>query len=245
MTQFEIWPVEGLPEIAANDDLASLVVRLQPLQAGDIVVFSQKVISKAEGAVVKLASVEPTQRATALADGRDPRFVQVVLDQSAHLLRERPVLICETHHGFICANAGVDQSNSGPGEVAVLLPSDPDASARTLRAELSAAAGGPVAVVIADSFGRAWRTGQCDLAIGCAGISPLEDLRGESDRNDRILSATLVATADQIAAAADLARGKSTGHAVVLLRGLKRHITASDGPGATALLRERSKDLFR
>lgn len=245
MTHFEIWPVEGLPEIAANDDLASLVVRLQPLQAGDIVVFSQKVISKTEGAVVKLAAVEPTQRATALADGRDPRFVQVVLDQSAHLLRERPVLICETHHGFICANAGVDQSNSGPGEVAVLLPSDPDASARTLRAELSAAAGGPVAVVIADSFGRAWRTGQCDVAIGCAGISPLEDLRGESDRNDRILSATLVATADQIAAAADLARGKSTGHAVVLLRGLKRHVTASDGPGATALLRERSKDLFR
>lgn len=245
MTRIEIWPIEGLPEITVNADLAGSVARLQPLRADDIVVFSQKVISKAEGAVVELASVEPTQRATALAEGRDPRLVQVVLDQSAHLLRERPVLICETHHGFICANAGVDQSNSGPGEVAVLLPSDPDASARALRAELSAAAGDPVAVVISDSFGRAWRTGQCDVAIGCAGILPVEDLRGELDRDGRILTATLVATADQIAAAADLARGKDAGNAVVLVRGLGRHVTASDGPGAAALLRERSKDLFR
>lgn len=212
-----------------------------------MLVVSHKVVSKAEGRLRALGEVEPGERALALAaeHGKDPRIVQVVLDESAALLRaERGVLICETRHGFVCANAGVDLSNV-PGERAVLLPLDPDGSARVLRAEIAAARGVRPAVVIADSFGRAWRLGQTDVAIGAAGIAPLDDWRGRRDAAGRELRATAIAVADAVAAAADLARGKDSGEPAVLARGLERYVTAADGPGAAALRRPREDDLFR
>jgi coenzyme F420-0:L-glutamate ligase/coenzyme F420-1:gamma-L-glutamate ligase len=234
--------VPGLPEVRPGDDLAAL---LRPSVAdGDVVVIAQKVVSKAEGRIVALAGVDPGDRARALAaeQGKDPRHVQVVLDETAELVRaERGVLISRTRHGFVCANAGVDASNTDPGTL-VLLPVDPDASARRLRAALAPAR---VAVVIADSFGRAWRHGQVDVAIGVAGLAPLEDWRGRPDARGRELAATWIAVADEAAAAADLVRGKDTGEPVVIVRGLERFVTGADGPGAAALVRARDEDLFR
>jgi len=195
-----------------------------------------------------LVAVEPTEAARALAaeQGKDARLVQVVLDESAAVLRaERGVLICETYHGFVCANAGVDASNAGGEHRLVLLPEDPDRSARGLRAALRELAGVAPAVVITDSFGRAWRHGQCDVAIGCAGLAPLEDWRGGRDAEGRELRATWVALADEAAAAADLVRAKDSREPVVLVRGLERHVTAEDGPGAAALRRPAAEDLFR
>jgi coenzyme F420-0:L-glutamate ligase/coenzyme F420-1:gamma-L-glutamate ligase len=238
-------PLAGLPEVQAGDDLAALLVAANGggFEPGDVLVVAHKVVSKAEGRVVELASVEPSRRAAELAAelGKDARQVQVVLDESAELLRaERGVLIARTCHGFVCANAGVDASNAPEGAV-VLLPVDPDASARALRAALP----GRPAVVVADSFGRAWRHGQCDVAIGVAGLAPLEDWRGRADAHGRPLSATWIAVADEAAAAADLARaGKDAGEPAAVLRGLERHVTADDGPGAAALVRARSEDLF-
>ena len=161
-------------------------------------------------------------------------------------MRSRPgVLICRTHHGFVCANAGVDASNApGAGEL-VLLPADPDASARALRAAIRELTGVAPAIVIADSFGRAWRVGQCDVAIGIAGLAPVQDWRGRTDAAGRRLDATIIAIADQAAAAADLARaGKDSSEPAVLVRGLERHVDAGDGPGAAALVRARDEDLF-
>ena len=209
-----------------------------------MVVVAQKVVSKAEGRLVRLAEVQPGDRAAALAaeHGKDPRLVQLVLDESAELLRaERGVLITETHHGLVCANAGIDLSNVPGRDVAVLLPLDPDGSARALRAALGARVG----VVITDSFGRAWRLGQVDVAIGAAGVAPLDDWRGRSDYAGRELAATAIALADAVAAAADLARAKDERVPVVVVRGLGRFVTADDGPGAAALRRPREEDLFR
>jgi coenzyme F420-0:L-glutamate ligase/coenzyme F420-1:gamma-L-glutamate ligase len=173
-------------------------------------------------------------------------MVQVVLDESAEVLRaQRGVLICRTSHGFVCANAGVDASNAPDDETVVLLPRDPDASARALRAALGERGGIAPAVVIADSFGRAWRHGQCDVAIGCAGLSPLEDWRGRVDARGRELRATWIAVADEAAAAADLARAKDSRQPAVVVRGLERHVTAADGPGAAAIARPLDEDLFR
>jgi coenzyme F420-0:L-glutamate ligase/coenzyme F420-1:gamma-L-glutamate ligase len=172
--------------------------------------------------------------------------VQVVLDGSREVLRAaNGVLICVTHHGFVCANAGVDASNVPGEDTVVSLPLDPDASARRIRARLSELTGTPAAIVITDSFGRAWRHGQCDVTIGCAGISPLEDWRGRADATGRQLQATWIAVTDEIAAAADLARSKDGSQPIVLIRGLERHVTRDDGPGAQALIRPEAEDLFR
>jgi coenzyme F420-0:L-glutamate ligase/coenzyme F420-1:gamma-L-glutamate ligase len=233
--------IPGLPEIRAGDDLAAL---LRPhVSDGDVLVLAHKVVSKAEGRVVRLADVVPGAQALALGreHGKDPRQVQVVLDETEEVVRaERGVLICRTRHGFVCANAGVDASNTAP-DTLVLLPVDPDASARRLRAAL----GARIAVVISDSFGRAWRHGQADVAIGIAGLAPLEDWRGRRDSRGRELRATWIAVADQVASAADLARAKDAGQPAVVVRGLDRFITDEDGPGAAALLRPPGEDLFR
>jgi coenzyme F420-0:L-glutamate ligase/coenzyme F420-1:gamma-L-glutamate ligase len=242
--------LDGLPEIAAGDDLAELIVAAadEPLGDGDVLVVAHKVVSKAEGRVRPLAEITPGERALELAEvaGKDPRHVQAILDETAELLRaEHGVLICATRHGFVCANAGVDTSNAVAGTV-VLLPEDPDASARALRARLRTLTGTTPAVVIADSFGRAWRHGQVDVAIGVAGLAPLDDWRGRVDAAGHELHATWIAVADEAAAAADLARGgKDAGRPVVLVRGLEAHVTTDDGPGAQALVRPAADDLFR
>jgi coenzyme F420-0:L-glutamate ligase/coenzyme F420-1:gamma-L-glutamate ligase len=249
----------GLPEVRTGDDLAQLVVQAlhaeqplaTPLHDGQIVVIAHKVISKAEGAVVDLADIEPGARAQELAteQDKDARAVQVVLDQSAEILRAaNGVLISRTHHGFVCANAGVDASNAAREdgiERLIVLPRDPDASARALRARLRELTGAAPAVLITDSFGRAWRHGQCDVAIGCAGMAPLEDWRGRVDSVGLELRATWIAVTDAAASCADLARAKDSREPVVLIDGLERFITAEDGPGAAALLRPLDEDLFR
>ena len=219
------------------------------LAATDVLVVAHKVVSKAEGRVRRLGDVEPGERATALAaeHRKDPRLMQVVLDESAELLRAvNGTLICVTRHGFVCANAGVDQSNaSGKRDEVVLLPENPDRSAAALRAGIDAVLGVRPAVVIADSFGRAWRLGQTDVAIGAAGLTPLDQWIGRSDAFGRRLHATSIAVADTIAAAADLARSKDSLEPAVLARGLERFVTSDDGPGAAALRRPPEQDLFR
>jgi len=244
-TALSVRALSGIGEVRPGDDLAALLTEAAAgeLGPGHVLVVAHKVVSKAEGAVVRLGDVEPSDRARALAaeHGKDARHMQVVLDQTEEIVRaRRGVLICRTRHGFVCANAGVDVSNSGPGEV-VCLPRDPDASARALRARLPHRP----AVVIADSFGRAWRHGQCDVAIGVAGLAPLEDWRGRIDAAGRELHATWIAVADQAAAAADLARCKDSREPAVVIAGLARHVTEDDGPGAAALMRPRAEDLFR
>ena len=238
-----------LPEITAGSDLAALIAGAGiPMDDGDVVVVAQKVVSKAEGRVVRLEGVRPSARAIELAQDQrhDPRAVQVVLDESSQVLRaERGVLICRTRHGLVCANAGVDASNASESGTVILLPHDPDASARELRARLGALTGRRPAVVIGDSFGRAWRHGQSDVAIGCAGLAPLQDWRGRLDRQGRALNATWIAIADQVAGAADLVRAKDSGEPVVVVSGLDPHITPEDGPGARSLIRPPEEDLFR
>jgi len=218
------------------------------LRDGDVLAVAHKVVSKAEGRVRSLSAVAPGERARELAGahGKDPRHVQVVLDESAQVLRAaRGVLVCVTPHGFVCANAGVDASNAGPEGDLVLLPADPDASARALRRGVEELAGAAPAVIVTDSFGRAWRHGQCEVAIGCAGLAPLEDWRGRRDSDGRELRATWIAVADQAASAADLARAKDSREPAVVVRGLERHVGADDGPGAVAFLRSAEEDLFR
>jgi coenzyme F420-0:L-glutamate ligase/coenzyme F420-1:gamma-L-glutamate ligase len=209
-------------------------------------VISQKAVSKVEGRVRRLAEVEPGSRAVALAErlDKDPALVELVFSEAVRVVRaERGVLITETREGWICANAGIDSSNLTEGEVS-LLPVDGDASARRIRGEIDSASGSAPAVVIADSFGRPWRRGQVDVAIGCAGLRPLDDWRGRTDRDGKALAATEIAIADAAAAAADLARDKASGTPVVLLRGLGRHVTGEDGPGAAELRRAEADDLF-
>jgi coenzyme F420-0:L-glutamate ligase/coenzyme F420-1:gamma-L-glutamate ligase len=242
--------VEGLPEVQPGDDIAALIAAStpEPVSGDDVVVIAHKIVSKAEGRIKSLADVQPTPRAVELAaaHGKDPRHVQVVLDESKEILRaSHGVLICVTRHGFVCANAGVDASNTPAPETLVLLPVDPDASARRIRAGLAQQFGVAPAVVITDSFGRAWRHGQCDVAIGCAGIAPLEDWRGRRDAVGRELTATWIAVADELASAADLARTKDAKQPVVIVRGAGRHVTADDGPGAAAMIRPEAEDLFR
>jgi coenzyme F420-0:L-glutamate ligase / coenzyme F420-1:gamma-L-glutamate ligase len=245
-------PLGPLAEVAPGNDLATLLVEAARerggIRDGDVLAISHKVVSKAEGRVRALDAVRPGRRAQALAaeHNKDPRHVQVVLDESAELLRaDRGVLICRTRHGLVCANAGVDASNAPAAGTLVLLPEDPDASARALRARLHELTGTEPAVLITDSFGRAWRHGQCDVAIGCAGLAPLDDWRGRADAAGRQLNATWIAVADQVAAAADLARAKDSRQPVVLVRGLERFVHPGDGPGAAALVRAVQEDLFR
>jgi coenzyme F420-0:L-glutamate ligase / coenzyme F420-1:gamma-L-glutamate ligase len=241
----------GLPEVRPGDDLAALIIAAlgdEPPGDRHLLAIAHKAVSKSEGALVELATVTPSRRAQELASagGKDPRAVQVVLDESVELLRAQGgVLICRTPHGFVCANAGVDASNAPAEGTVVLLPRDPDASARRIRARLRELSGAAPAVLISDSFGRPWRHGQLDVAIGLAGIQPLDDWRGRTDARGLPLRATWLAVADAAAAAADLARAKDSREPVVILDGLERYITADDGPGAMALLRPLEEDLFR
>ena len=241
----------GLPEIHAGDEPAELIAAAMPSGApapDDVLVVAHKFISKAEGRTRALSQVTVGERARALAAelGKDPRHVQVVLDETREVRRAtRGVLISVTHHGFVCANAGVDASNAPDDDTVILLPVDPDDSARRLRAGLRTRLGVAPAVLITDSFGRPWRNGQVDVAIGCAGLAPLEDWRGRADARGRELKATWIAAADELAAAADLARAKDGMQPAVLVSGAGRHVIADDGPGVLPLLREPATDLFR
>jgi coenzyme F420-0:L-glutamate ligase/coenzyme F420-1:gamma-L-glutamate ligase len=210
-------------------------------------VVAQKAISKVEGRLRRLADVVPSPEARALADslGRDPRLMQLALDESEEVVRaERGVLITRTRHGHVCANSGIDQSNIPGDEVVSLLPEDPDASARRLRAELGERLGERPAVVVSDSFGRPWRLGQAEVAIGCAGLAPLDDRRGRPDALGRELTVTVAAVGDEAAAAAGLVRAKEGREAVVVVRGLERFVSEEDGPGAVAIVRPRAEDIF-
>ncbi|HEX2096537.1 MAG TPA: coenzyme F420-0:L-glutamate ligase [Solirubrobacterales bacterium] len=248
MTGLRVLAVPGLPEFTAGMAIGAEIASRIELDDGDVVVVSQKIVSKAENRVRRLSSVapDPTARELAASLGKEPAMVQLVLDESRQVLRaERGILIVETNHGFVCANAGIDSSNlPEPGTVA-LLPEDPDASARRIRDELEDATGKRLAVIVSDSFGRAWRIGQSEVAIGCAGLAPLDDWRGREDAEGHRLEATEIAIADEAAAAADLVRDKASRVPVVAVRGLRRFVTPEHGPGAAALRRPRGEDLFR
>jgi coenzyme F420-0:L-glutamate ligase / coenzyme F420-1:gamma-L-glutamate ligase len=216
-------PVRGLPEIREGDDLGALVAARVELEDADVLVVAHKVVSKAEGRTVRIDDYEPSERATELAgDERDPRELEVILRQAKRIVRERgPLVIAETEHGFVCASAGVDHSNAPEQGMLVLLPVDPDASARGVRERLRELTGRSVGVIVSDSFGRPFRHGTTDVAIGLAGVPPLLDLRGTTDRSGYELRSSRVAVADQIAGAADLARGKAEGVPAVVVRGLR------------------------
>lgn len=242
MPELRILPVEGLPEIAEGDDLGALIADRAALEPGDVVVVSQKAVSKAEGRVVRLDEVEASDRARELAAGHDPRQLEVILREAVRVVRTRPPLvIAETRHGFVCASAGVDASNAPEPDTLVLLPLDPDASAATIRRSLRERTGRDVGVIVSDSFGRAWRTGIVDVAIGVAGLEPLEDWRGRVDPNGYELRATVVAVADEIAAAAELVRRKTAGVPAAVVRGLD---VAGEG-SARELVMPPVRDMFR
>ena len=243
-----IRPLAGLPEIQESDDIGALVAAAASPEDGDIVVLSQKVVSKADGRLRDLTEVSQGERATELAAqlDKDPRLVELILAESRAVIRaEGGVLITETTGGWICANSGIDSSNVGRDGWVALLPEDADASARRVRGEIKRASGAAPAIVIADSFGRPWRLGQADIAIGCAGIAPLADWRGRRDARGTELSATLIATADELAAAADLSRDKDSDVPGAIIAGLGELISEEDGPGAAAIRRPASEDLFR
>jgi coenzyme F420-0:L-glutamate ligase/coenzyme F420-1:gamma-L-glutamate ligase len=229
--RIEVVALDGIPEIRPGDDLGALVgdgiaatPGLLPLRPDDVLVVTQKAVSKAEGAIVDLTTIEPRPEAVEFAArwDRDARQVEVVLREAKRVVRmERGLLITETPHGFVCANGGVDASNVGPGSgsVVTLLPADPDASATALRAAVRARFGVDVPVIVSDSFGRPWRWGIVDVAIGVSGLGPLDDLRGSPDRDGRVMRSTVRAVADEIASAAELALGKSTGRPAAIVRG--------------------------
>ncbi len=237
-----ITPVEGLPEIREGDDLAALIAERAAFEDGDVLVVAQKVVSKAEGRVVRLADVEPSEEATRLAADSDPRQLEVILGETARIVRVRPPLvIAETSHGFVCASAGVDASNAPEPESVVLLPRDPDASAMRLRESLRALTGAEVGVIVSDSFGRAWRQGTTDVAVGLAGIQPLLDLKGERDSAGYELRATVIAVADELAGAAELVMGKTAGVPAAVIRGVE----AGGEGSASELVMPPERDLFR
>jgi coenzyme F420-0:L-glutamate ligase/coenzyme F420-1:gamma-L-glutamate ligase len=240
--ELRVIPLRGIPELEEGDDLGALLTRAAAFEERDVLVVAQKAVSKVEGRVVRLDEVEPSARARELAGGEDPRRLEVVLRESREIVRIRPPLvIAETRHGFVCASAGVDASNAkGPGTL-VLLPLDPDASARRLRERIHELAGVEVGVVVSDSFGRAWRRGTTDVALGVAGIVPLVDLKGTRDPTGYELHATEIAIADEIAGAAELVMGKTDGIPAAIVRGLA---VAGDGSGSD-LVMPRERDLFR
>lgn len=252
--KLEIYALSGLPELSAGAPLAEMLCQAAsdsavPFAEGDVLVVAQKVVSKAEGRLVELATVEPTPFAISLAHTlkKDPRHVEVVLRESRRIVRMDSgamgsgLIVVETHHGFVCANAGVDTSNVPAGWVS-LLPCDPDASARRLREEIARRTGANVAVLIADTFGRPWREGLTNVAIGVSGFEPAIDYRGQSDPHGNVLAATVVAAADELAAAAELVMGKVSRRPAALIR----HFRWTPAPGkATDLIRPREKDLFR
>jgi len=240
--------MEGIPVVAPGDDLAALhqqaAARCGVSLRDGVLAVCQKIVSKAEGRIVPLAEVKPSPKARDIAreDAKDPRHVELVLRETRRVVRRgHGVLIAETHHGFVCANAGVDLSNAPGPDVAVLLPEDPDASARRLREGLIALGAGPLAVIVTDTFGRPWREGLVDVAIGCSGIAPVEDLRGTADLMGRELAVTTAATADQLAAAAGLLMRKSSGVPSVWIEGIPL-----EGDGSLRdMLRDPAMDLFR
>jgi len=242
--ELRVIPIPGIPELEEKDDLGALVVEAAPgFEDDDVLVVAQKAVSKVEGRVVRLADVEPSARAIELAgpDG-DPRQVETILRESVDVVRSRPPLvIAETRHGFVCASAGVDASNTPAEDTVVLLPLDPDASARRLRERLVALAAVDVGVIVSDSFGRAWRQGTTDVALGVAGITPLLDLRGTADARGRELETTQIAVADEIAAAAELVLGKARSVPAAIVRGVD---VRGDG-SAAELVMPRERDLFR
>jgi coenzyme F420-0:L-glutamate ligase / coenzyme F420-1:gamma-L-glutamate ligase len=242
-----IRPLRGLPEIAEGDDLGALIARSGEPGGDEIVVISQKVVSKAEGRLRRLADVEPTARAIELGQmvGKDARLAQLALDESVAVVRAAPgVLITRTRGGWVCANAGIDSSNLEDEGMVTLLPEDADRSARGIRARLLAEGGTAPGVIVADSFGRPWRLGQTDIAIGCAGVVPIDDWRGRRDRHGRKLEGTEIATLDEIAGAADLVRAKDSGIPAAVVAGLAQRVSEEDGPGAAALRRPEEEDLF-
>jgi coenzyme F420-0:L-glutamate ligase/coenzyme F420-1:gamma-L-glutamate ligase len=239
-----VLPVLGLPEIRQGDDLAALIADAAWLEEGDVLVVAQKAVSKAEGRVVALADLDPSEQALKLAAGeeRDARHIEAILRESARIVRSRAgFVIAETRHGFVCGSAGVDASNAPEAGMLVLLPLDPDASAARLRARLREVAGVTVGVIVSDSFGRAWRLGTTDVAIGAAGITPLLDLTGQLDRAGYELHSTTIAVADEIAGAAELVMGKTDGVPAAVVRGLS---LAGEGT-ALELVMPAERDLFR
>jgi len=243
--RLELLRVEGLPEVRAGDDLGAMIAERCTLEPGDVVVVAQKVVSKAEGRIVNIDQVtagEEARRIAPLLIARpDPRVVQVVLDESVRVLRSERVLITETRHGFVCANAGVDHSNVGGEGRLALLPLDPDASAARLRARLRELTGQEVGVIVSDTFGRPWRLGIVNVALGVAGMPAVYDLRGSHDDSGQLLLATVIAVADEVAAAAGLAMGKTDRVPVVVVRGLELH---GEGTGRE-IIRPAGEDLFR
>jgi len=247
--RLEILRVPGIPEIRKGDDLARELIGAMRRAAisfahGDVLVIAQKIVSKAEGRVVRLTRVRPSPETVPLAAKlkRDPRLVEVILKESRRIVRSDPVLIVETHHGFVCANAGVDQSNLPGGDAASLLPRDPDRSARRLAAALRKRTGKRVAVIVSDTFGRPWRLGLMNVAIGAAGVPALVDLRGERDLHGKPLHATVLAVADELAAAAGLVMGKANGVPAVIVRGYPYRWVIEP---AARIIRPAKEDLFR
>lgn len=248
-SEIRILPLLGLPEVGAGDHLAGLVQAAMTesgleTEAGDLLVVAQKVVSKSEGRLVRLAEVEPSARAVewAIQHGRDARLIELVLRESRQVVRmERGIIVAETRNGFVCANAGIDTSNV-PAGCALLLPEDPDRSAECLRSELRARLGHDLGVIISDTFGRPWREGLVNVALGVAGFSPLTDYRGSADAFGKCLKMTVIATADELAAAAELVMGKTSRVPVVVIRGFKYQAAAGSGK---ELLRSADRDLFR
>ncbi|MDQ2969450.1 MAG: coenzyme F420-0:L-glutamate ligase [Actinomycetota bacterium] len=241
--ELRIIPVTGLPEIKEGDDLAQLVVAKVEPEDGDVVVLAQKIVSKSEGRVIALADIEPSERAREIAGSdEDPRRIEVILREAARVVRVRPPLvIAETTHGFICASAGVDASNAPAREMLVLLPEDPDGSAKQIRGRIRELTGREVAVLITDSFGRPWRQGTIDVALGASGLEVMRDLRGTRDGVGYELHSTMIAVADEIASAAELVMGKVDGVPAAVVRGLE---VAGDGRARDLVIPE-ERDLFR
>jgi coenzyme F420-0:L-glutamate ligase / coenzyme F420-1:gamma-L-glutamate ligase len=246
--RLEILPVGDIPEVRPGDDLAALIIRAagdEMIEDGDVVVVTHKIVSKAEGRLVDLATVEPSALAKDFAAryDKDPRQIEIVLRESKRIVRmDRGIIISETHHGFVCANAGVDASNVPGDETVCLLPLDPDASARRLRDALASELGTDLAVIISDSFGRPWRQGITDVAIGVAGMEPLADYRGERDQHGHLLDASVLAVADELASAAELVMGKTVGIPVAVVR----NYPYEAGPGTGRdLLMEPERNLFQ
>jgi coenzyme F420-0:L-glutamate ligase/coenzyme F420-1:gamma-L-glutamate ligase len=242
--EIRVIPLQGIPELEEGHDLGALLAeaaeRAGGLESDDVLVVVQKAVSKVEGRVVRLSDVEPSEKARELAGDEDPRRMEVILRESREIVRTRPPLvIAETAHGFVCASAGVDASNARGPDTVILLPLDPDASARRLREGVRERAG--VGVIVSDSFGRPWRLGTTDVALGISGLEPLRDLRGERDSAGYELHSTQIAVADEIAAAAELVMGKTDGIPAAIVRGVR---VSGDGSGAD-LLMPRERDLFR
>ena len=245
----QIFPLPGLPDVQPGDDLTEMIAaavraRNLAIETGDIFVVAQKIVSKAEGRIVRLDSIAPSERAAQWARdwGKDARVIELVLRESKRIVRmERGVIIAETHHGFVCANAGVDLSNAQEG-TAILLPLDSDASARALKTRLGNALSADIGIIVADTFGRPWREGLVNVALGVAGLAPLIDYRGEKDTSGKVLQATIIALADELASAAELVMGKSDRVPVAIIRGVPARTPSGTGRD---LIRPAEKDLFR